>query len=285
MNNSQEHEYVDLGLPSGTLWATCNVGASNPEDNGGYFAWDECKTAAANWGNGWDMPSKEQWEELKENTKSSWATRNGVNGRLFTASNGNSLFLPAAGCRGRSSLYNAGSRGNYWSRSLYTGNPNDAWGLGFTSDGCYMSGIFGRITGRSVRPVRSAQLDMNCCPEHEHVDLGLPSGTLWATCNVGASNPEDNGGYFAWDECKTAAANWGNGWDMPSKEQWEELKENTKSSWATRNGVDGRLFTASNGNSLFLPAAGCRNDGSLYLAGSFGYYWSSSFYTDTPYYA
>lgn len=103
------------------------------------------------------MPSKEQWEELKENTKSSWTTRNGVNGRLFTASNGNSLFLPAAGCRGRSSLYNAGSRGNYWSRSLYTGNPNDAWGLGFTSDGCYMSGIFGRITGRSVRPVRSAR--------------------------------------------------------------------------------------------------------------------------------
>ena len=41
MNNSQEHEYVDLGLPSGTLWATCNVGASKPEDYGDYFAWGE----------------------------------------------------------------------------------------------------------------------------------------------------------------------------------------------------------------------------------------------------
>lgn len=41
MNNSQEHEYVDLGLPSGTLWAACNVGASKPEDYGDYFAWGE----------------------------------------------------------------------------------------------------------------------------------------------------------------------------------------------------------------------------------------------------
>lgn len=35
------HDYVDLGLPSGTLWATCNVGADNPEDYGDYFAWGE----------------------------------------------------------------------------------------------------------------------------------------------------------------------------------------------------------------------------------------------------
>jgi hypothetical protein len=37
----QQHDYVDLGLPSGTLWATCNVGANNPEDAGDYFAWGE----------------------------------------------------------------------------------------------------------------------------------------------------------------------------------------------------------------------------------------------------
>ena len=35
------HEYVDLGLPSGTLWATCNVGANSPEEYGDYFAWGE----------------------------------------------------------------------------------------------------------------------------------------------------------------------------------------------------------------------------------------------------
>ena len=35
------HEYVDLGLPSGKLWATCNIGASSSEENGSYFAWAE----------------------------------------------------------------------------------------------------------------------------------------------------------------------------------------------------------------------------------------------------
>ena len=281
INCCPEHEYVDLGLPSGTLWATCNVGASKPEDNGDYFAWDECKTAAANWGNGWDMPSKEQWEELKENTKSSWTTRNGVNGRLFTASNGNSLFLPAAGNRRFDELNGAGDDGDYWSSSLDWDTPHVAWGFSFGSDG-YGMDYYARLAGQPVRAVRSTQLDMNCCPEHEYVDLGLPSGTLWATCNVGASKPEDYGDYFSWDVGETAAANWGNGWDMPSKEQWEELKENTKSSWTTRNGVNGRLFTASNGNSLFLPAVGGRWDDELVDVGDYGSYWSSSLDTDDP---
>ncbi len=276
-----ELEYVDLGLPSGTLWATCNVGASKPEDYGDYFSWDEGKTAAANWGNGWDMPSIEQWEELKENTKSSWTTRNGVNGRLFTASNGNSLFLPAAGNRWFDELNGAGDDGDYWSSSLDWDTPHVAWGFSFGSDG-YGMDYYARLAGQPVRAVRSTQLDMNCCPEHEYVDLDLPSGTLWATCNVGASKPEDYGDYFSWDVGETAAANWGNGWDMPSKEQWEELKENTKSSWTTRNGVNGRLFTASNGNSLFLPAAGGRWGDELVDVGDYGSYWSSSLDTDDP---
>lgn len=42
--NANGHEYVDLGLPSGTLWATCNVGANTPEEVGGYFAWGETET-------------------------------------------------------------------------------------------------------------------------------------------------------------------------------------------------------------------------------------------------
>ena len=47
-----EHEWVDLGLPSGTLWATCNVGANKPEDYGGYFAWGETETKGSyEWSN------------------------------------------------------------------------------------------------------------------------------------------------------------------------------------------------------------------------------------------
>ena len=195
------HDYVDLGLPSGLLWATCNVGAYSPEDYGDYFAWGEttpkdtydwstyqycmgnyntltkyCNNssygyegftdglttllpeddaATANWGPDWRMPTKEEWQELYNNTTVIWTTQNGVNGRLFTASNGNSLFLPAAGYRDNSSLYDAGSLGYYWLSSLYTDYPSGAWSFYFNSGYYYMSN-YGRDGGQSVRPVRSA---------------------------------------------------------------------------------------------------------------------------------
>jgi uncharacterized protein (TIGR02145 family) len=195
------HEYVDLGLPSGLLWATCNVGASTPEEYGHYFAWGEttpkinyswstyqycngsyntmtkyCNNssygyngftdnlttllpeddaATVNWGGGWRMPTKEEWQELYNNTTVTWMTQNGVNGRLFTASNGNSLFLPAAGYRGSSNLTGAGSYGDYWSSSLLTGYPGNAWELYFNLDD-YDMGNGSRGYGQSVRPVRSA---------------------------------------------------------------------------------------------------------------------------------
>ena len=196
--------YVDLGLPSGLLWATCNVGADAPEDYGDYFAWGEttpkdyydwstyqycnggdgwntltkyCNksnygyngftdnlttllpeddAATANWGSGWRMPTQAEFQELLDHTTVTWTTQNGVNGRLFTASNGNSLFLPAAGYRNGSSLYGAGSYDNYWSSSLYAGSPSGAWYLYFDSDDCSMYNHY-RIYGQSVRPVCSSR--------------------------------------------------------------------------------------------------------------------------------
>ena len=199
------HTWVDLGLPSGTLWATCNVGATTPEDYGDYFAWGETQpkdyyewstyqycngsdntltkycnnssngyngfidnlttllpeddAATANWGSGWRMPTKEEWQELFQNTTHTWTTQNGVNGRLFTASNGNSLFLPAAGGRYDGSLNNVGNYGYYWSSSLRADDPYDAWYFYFNSDYYGMSGWYrygDRYHGHSVRPVRSA---------------------------------------------------------------------------------------------------------------------------------
>ena len=113
----------------------------------------EDDAATANWGSGWRMPTKEEWQELYNNTTCTWTTQNGVSGRLFTAANGNSLFLPAAGWRRNSSLYDAGSYGDYWSSSLYTDYPNDAWALDFYSDTSYMD-YFSRGGGFSVRAVR-----------------------------------------------------------------------------------------------------------------------------------
>ena len=195
------HAYVDLGLPSGTLWATCNVGADAPVEYGDYFAWGEttpkdtynwgtyqyCNgsasaltkyysnssygyngftdnlttllpeddAATANWGSDWRMPTIEEWSELYNNTTVTWTTQNGVNGRLFTASNGNSLFLPAAGGRWYDELCGAGYEGSYWSSSLTTGGPDYAWGSYFNSDGTYVND-YDRYFGLSVRAVRSS---------------------------------------------------------------------------------------------------------------------------------
>ena len=192
-----EHAYVDLGLPSGLLWATCNVGADTPDAYGDYFAWGEttpksvydidtyqycngytltkyCNNssygyngftdnlttllpeddaAAANWGNGWRMPTKEEFLELLDNTTVTWTQQNGVNGYLFTASNGNSLFLPSAGCHDDSGLLCVGDWGFYWSSSLSTDYPSNAWYFLFSS---YGEGVFdeSRYDGRSVRAVR-----------------------------------------------------------------------------------------------------------------------------------
>ena len=165
---------------------------------------------------------------------------------------------------------------------------------------------------------------------HVYVDLGLPSGTLWATCNIGASSPEGYGDYFAWGETKAkttyswntykwcngtfdkltkycndsnyglidnkswlepaddaAYVNWGPAWRIPSQEQFEELLNNTNNTWTALNGVHGWKFTSKTNSSIFvfLPAAGWRNDSSLNVAGSGGYYWSRTLYTSYPYYA
>lgn len=154
-NSFNGHEYVDLGLPSGTLWATCNIGAKKPEDYGDYLSWNDGKTAAANWGNGWRMPTGEQWKELQKNTKSTWTTRNGVNGRLFMANNGNSLFLPASGYRYEGSLNDAGGLGLYWSSSLHSGSPYSAWYFYFGSGGYFGMLYNYRFRSHSVRAVRS----------------------------------------------------------------------------------------------------------------------------------
>lgn len=198
------HEYVDLGLPSGTLWATCNVGANTISDYGNYFAWGETTTkttynwttykycigdpqnltkyctrsssgnngftdnltimqsmddaATAQWGNGWGTPTKMQWEELKDNTTVTWTTHGGVNGRRFTASNGNSLFLPASGRYWENELYTVDSFGDYWSSSLDTNYPGNAWYFGFNSSD-YQSKKSIRSNGHSVRPVRSESIE------------------------------------------------------------------------------------------------------------------------------
>ena len=107
------------------------------------------------WGGSWRMPTDAEWTELRDNCTWTWTTENGVKGRKVTGLNGKSIFLPAAGFRSDSSLYNVGSSGLYWSSSLNTGYPGGAWSVAFNSvDVSRGSGDYGyRYYGLSVRPV------------------------------------------------------------------------------------------------------------------------------------
>ena len=161
---------------------------------------------------------------------------------------------------------------------------------------------------------------------HDYVDLGL--SVKWATCNVGASSPEDYGGYYAWGEIEeksnydwstykwcngsydtqtkyctsssygtvdnktvldpeddVAHVKWGGTWRMPTLDEQKELLNKCTWTWTTQNGVNGYKVTGPNGNSIFLPAAGYRYGSGAYHRGSYGYYWSSSLYSNGSYYA
>lgn len=334
--------YVDLGLPSGTLWASCNIGASKPEEFGDYFAWGEtqgrkgvfttttyqyyqngayidigsdiCGTeydaATAAWGSDWRMPTKEQAKELFANCTVTSSTVNGVKGYLFTSNiNGNTIFLPGNGwCNERGYISNSLGRGWYWLGTGVTSNENTAYSF-FNYGKSVLDVGTSRYVGYGIRAVCSHVPNPNVIKkEPEAVNLGLPSGTKWASFNIGATKPEEYGDYFAWGEIGTkldysedtyffynnneytslgidisgtkydvARMKWGGSWVMPTLDDVKELFNNCTREWTTLHGVDGLKFTSkNNGNSIFLPAAGGRWDGDLYDVGTLGDYWSST---------
>lgn len=185
-NNS--HEWVDLGLS--VKWATCNVGATTPEGYGDYFAWAEIKTkndyswntylelvnesdslfynyatnkmksplliddaARINWGGSWRLPTVEEQEELMEKCTWTWTTQNGVKGyKVASKSNGNSIFLPAAGEREKGSLDEGGIWGNYWSSLLDECDSRFAQSLRFDSEDVFWHTDY-RYLGFPIRAV------------------------------------------------------------------------------------------------------------------------------------
>lgn len=151
------------------------------------------------------------------------------------------------------------------------------------------------------------------------VDLGLPSGILWAKYNVGATSPEEYGGYYAWGETEekesytyenykhkeeyyyngwwdwifsdigdcisnttydTAMLKWGNGAKMPTPQEMKELVENCYWKSGLINGIAGNFVIGPNGNSIFIPFAGYRLETHLYGLEECGYYWSGSIHQD-----
>ena len=120
----------------------------------------------------------------------------------------------------------------------------------------------------------SILLSFNAHAQNEFVDLGL--SVTWATCNVGANSPEENGEYYTFDNALTLE---NNGNRLPTKEEFQELLDNCKWKWTKKKRVWGYKATSKkNGNSIFLPAAGYRDSTNVHDVGSYGYLWSSSVY-------
>jgi hypothetical protein len=179
--------FVDLALPSGLLWCEHNVGATTPYEHGLYFSWGNveghaegsgydfsdavyAQTAGAALtgniavGNTYDMarhnmgapsrlPTMGEFQELVNNCTSEWTDEDGVTGRRFTSNiNGNSVFFPASGYYGGTTLNSRGSYGGYWSSTYYS--ETGARSLSFDSSGVNPTGDYGRRSGFTVRAVQ-----------------------------------------------------------------------------------------------------------------------------------
>lgn len=108
----------------------------------------------------------------------------------------------------------------------------------------------------------------------EGIDLGL--SVLWADQNLGALLPQEAGAPMAWEEATLAATQaWGDGWSIPTEEEWQELYEKCVWQWTVNSGIPGRLVIGPNGNSIFLPAAGVTLNEEQLLSGSCGIYWTA----------
>ena len=138
---ARKTDYVDMG--DGVLWATCNLGATSPEEFGNYYAWGETAekgiyslenyawrdtsahiplepqydAATVKLGKGWRIPTHVEWERLLTGCRRIWVNINGTEGLLLKSwANGNTLFLPAAGCRLDSNATNL-QVGTYWTNT------------------------------------------------------------------------------------------------------------------------------------------------------------------------
>lgn len=134
-----------------TMTKYCTSSSSGTVDNKTVLD-PEDDAAHVNWGGSWRMPTRAEQDELRTKCTWTWTTQNGVKGYKVTGPNGNSIFLPAAGCRYVDNLSNAGSYGDYWSSSLYSSRSYDAYFLYFDSSHVDWS-YYHRCYGRSVRAV------------------------------------------------------------------------------------------------------------------------------------
>lgn len=223
---------IDLGLPSGTIWAECNLGADSAKKLGITFTGEEALKLNYQ---GWRLPTVAEIEELIDNCKWEWAEYD--KGFLVTSKrNGVTLFLPA----------NANSfEAMYWSSTTYKQDKKDF----LASLQCKYDDVRDRtktptvytnkLSSTTSYPVRMVR-KVNDHVDKPYVNLGLTSGLKWGWYNIGATSdlvgigkPEGYGDYFTWGDTSTYYKDWkGDDRDTITDEQWKEKYKGTGYTWA-----------------------------------------------------
>lgn len=190
----------------------------------------------------------------------------------------------------------------YASRVMVTGVSEG------TSYFCILDDYNNQMSVVKVVVMPESSVPYSSCPDNSHphmIDLGLPSGTLWACCNVGASKPEGYGGYYAWGETEekedygigtskyinslyhdisgteddVAYVKWGSSWQMPTKNDFSEIDDYCAKKMITYDDVKGMVFIGDNGNSIFMPFSGLYSNYSgkkLSSVNEIGFYWGGT---------
>ena len=358
-------EYIDLGLS--VKWGKYNIGASSVRDAGQYIAWGNVsgyyynqknKTeinninysisgnrqydiATALWGEHWRLPTKQEFNELKNYIENSnrwnYEESNGFKKYKLTDTKGNVLIeFPFCGYKDFVSGL------NYNDKDPENENPEGVlpeseldgyYWTGDCSEESLLSAKYVLFQGRGVgqnsgdalkswrffiRPVyddggKTSEVDPPTSEASDGIDLGLPSGNLWATYNVGATKESDSGIYVAWGELESkneysksnyaylnesdtkhggyslvlgnniaktkydvATQRWKGNWQMPTDSDMRELRDYCRWSPETVNNTSGYRLTGPNGNSIFLPMSGSYN-GNNFISNE-GIYWASTMY-------
>ena len=273
-------DYVDLGLPSGTLWCKYNYGADEEYDYGEYFKFDDAQELGA------DLPTGEDFVEMILCCNHEWTEVNGTKGMKFTSKlNGKSVFFPAAGNYLGPLRNYLDTVGNYWFSSTYQHSKRHYMHFNANNVSVHLEDKdFHSFSVRAVqKSLKETHLGLNKHVQKkfkdadavdnldlEYVDLGFPSGLLWCKHNYGATSEEEVGEYYNFDDAQKLDIM------LPTKEDFTKLKDYCDHEWTEVNGINGMRFTSKfNGKSLFFPTTGCIENEVIYDKHD-GYYWSSS---------
>lgn len=240
-----DHGFVDLGLPSGTLWATCNLGTNHPEEFGKYYAWGETKS--------YSEVDSTNISNIRYNLIRHYrGIASGLDSILFYVSHDSLFFFLSDYVLFK--IHNA-----YNIRLERFINDSICYYISIAEDSIVYKfipdSIFDQICTKTYYDLTT----------YKHYD--------WLSQTINKYKPYSS----LKEEDDAALDNWGKSWRVPTKEEIYELRHVCKWTWTKLNGVYGYKVEGLNGNNIFLPSGGYINkESSIVLQNMYGLYWCSN---------